>query len=147
MKVPWTAEGDIEVSDHKFSRTQTALRRTLKDDGRIRSDQDGAGTGTTGRARGPLGVDSDVTAEDDGVPAVPGRALDPVDGVEERGGPAVAGVLRVDALDVGVAVRLEEVHEDRLDRLGLVDDGLGADIEATDREGVDAVLLEQARDG
>ena len=46
-----------------------------------------------------------------------GTGLDPVDGVEEGGGGAVAGVLGVEALDVGVTRRLEEVHEDGLYRL------------------------------
>jgi hypothetical protein len=41
----------------------------------------------------------------------------------------------------------EEVHEDGLDSLGLVDDGLCADVEATDGLGVNVVLLEEVVDG
>ena len=41
--------------------------------------------------------------------------LDPVDGIEQGSRGAVAGGLGVDALDVGVAVVGEEVHEMCLD--------------------------------
>ena len=46
-----------------------------------------------------------------------GARLDPVDGVEQGGGGAVAGGLGVDALNVGVAVLGKEIHEMGLDRL------------------------------
>ena len=59
----------------------------------------------------------------------------------ERSSRTVARVLRVNTLDVGVARRLEEVHEHGLDRLALVDDRLGTDVEATNRARVDVVLL------
>ena len=114
---------------------------TFHSQGRVGADEHGDSTGTTGRATAALCVDSDVTANDNRVPSVPRRRLDPVDGVEEGRGGTVAGVLGVDTLDVGVARRLEEVHEHGLDRLGLVDDRLGTDVEATNRARVDIVLL------
>lgn len=123
------------------------LPRTLEYKRSVGSDQDGTGTGSTSGTGGTLGVDRDVTAEDDGVAAVPAAGLDPVDGVEEGGGRTVAGILGVDALNVRVAIALEKRHQDGLDRLGLIDDGLGSNIETSDRLRVDIVLLEEARDG
>ena len=75
--------------------------------------------------------------------AVPGAALHPVDGVEERVGGAIAGVDGVGALERGVARGCEELSEDGLDGLGLVKGGLGADFEAADGGGVDVVFREE----
>ena len=121
-------------------------RLTLKDQRGIGANQDGARACTTDGAGTAFCVDSDVAGEDDGVAAVPAAALDPVDGIEGGVGGAVARVLGVEALDVVVAGGGEEVHEDGLDRLGLVDDGLSADIEATDGFGVDVVALQEGGD-
>ncbi len=83
------------------------------------------------------------TRDDEGVAAVPGGGLDPGERVEEGGGAAVAGVLRVDALDVCVALLLKETHEGGLHGLGLVHDCLGANLEAANRLVRDLVLLHE----
>ena len=101
---------------------------TFKNDWSIRPDQHGTGPGTTCGSCGTLGVDSDVTGEDDGVPSVPGRGLDPVDCVEDGGSGAIAGILAIDTLDVVIARLCEKVHKGGLDRFGLVDDGFGANL-------------------
>lgn len=113
----------------------------------IGTDQGGESTGTTDGSRTTFCVNGDITGEDDGVSSVPRFRLNPVDGVEEGGGGTVACVLGVDTLDIGVSGFGEEVHQDSLDGLGLVDDGLCTDIETTDGLGVDVVLLQQAVDG
>ena len=119
---------------------------TFEDHRRVGADEDSNSAGTTCRASSALGVDGDVTSNNDSVATIPRAGLDPVDGVEERGGRAVARVFRVDTLDVVVAGLSEEVHESRLDRLGLVDDGLSANVDTTDRLRVDIVLLQQTSD-
>lgn len=73
-------------------------------------------------------VHGDVRTHGESEPPVPGRALHPVDRVEERRGAAVAGVGAVHPLHVRVAGVGEEFHQHGFDRLGLVDDGLGADL-------------------
>lgn len=77
--------------------------------GRPCSETPGKPAGRTGGAGGALLVDGDVPADDDAVAAVPGGALDPREGVEQRRGPAVAGVDVVHALEVEVAVLVEEL--------------------------------------
>ena len=119
-------------------------KHTFENDRGVRSDQHGAGSSATRGSCGALCVDSDVTGEDDGVPSVPGRRLDPIDSVENGGGGAIAGVFAIDALNIVVARLGEKVHEGCLDRFGLVDDGLGADFQTTDRFGVDVVFFEQS---
>lgn len=122
------------------------LRLTLEDNRSIGANEHGAGTHTTDRTSRALLVDGNVATHDNSVAAVPRLGLHPVDAVEEGGGRAVAGVLRVDTLNVKVAVLGKEVHKEGLGRLGLVNDSLSADVEATDRLGVDVVLLEELRD-
>ncbi|TNN53119.1 hypothetical protein EYF80_036701 [Liparis tanakae] len=75
-----------------------------------------------------------------------GAGLQPVDGVEERGRPPVAGVGGVHALHVRVARVLKQLHEDRLHGLGLVDDGLRADLQAPHAVVGQAVPLHQPLD-
>ena len=111
----------------------------------VRADKHGDAAGTTGRAGIALGVESDITGDNNGVTAVPGGGLDPVDGVEESVGTTVAGVDGIDTLDVGVLA--EKLHQDGLDGLGLVEKGLGTDLEAADRVGVDLIVLEETGDG
>ena len=124
-------------------------RKVLTFDGErsVRPDEHRKGTSATSGTPTALRVDSDVTANDDRVPAVPGRGLDPVYSVEERGSRTIARVLGVDTLDVGVARLGEVVHQVRFGRLGLVDDRLGADIDATNGLGIDVVLFDEARHG
>jgi len=62
-------------------------------------------------------------------------------------GAAVAGVGALDAFDIRVSARLEQLHQDRLDRLGLVEQSLSADLHSADGRRVDVVLLEEGRDG
>lgn len=122
-------------------------RLTFKRKRRVRADEHRARASAARRASAALSVDRDVSAHDERVAAVPRGGLDPVHGVEERGGGAVARVLGVDALDVGVAGGGEEIHEERLARFREVDGGLGPDVDAADGLGVDVVLFEQVRDG
>ena len=49
-------------------------------------------------------------------------------------------------LHIGIAVRREVVHDNGFHRLGLVDDGLSANVDTTDRLRVDIVLLQQTSD-
>jgi hypothetical protein len=109
----------------------------------VGTDEHSACTGTTRGSAGTLSVDGYITTDDEGVAAVPGGRLDPVDSVEQRGRRAIASVLGVDTLDVGVAMGGKEVHEERLGRLGEVDGGLCADVDATNRLGVDIILFEE----
>lgn len=101
---------------------------TFKNDRGVGSDQHGTGSSTTRGSGGTLGVDGNVTGEDDRVPSVPGRRFDPIDRVENCGSGTITSVLAVNTLNVKVARVGEKVHEGRLDRFGLVDDGLGADV-------------------
>lgn len=87
----------------------TAAESWLNDNRGVRADEHGDSAGAAGGAGVTLGVQGDVTGDDDGVAAVPARGLNPVDGVEEGVCAAVAGVDGVDALDVGVGA--EELHE------------------------------------
>lgn len=128
-------------------RSALSLRRrrsaglTLEDDGGVGSDEHGNGTSTTNGTSSTLSIDGNITSNDKSVTAIPRGRLDPVDGVEQSRGSTVAGVFGVDALDVGVVAK--EVHQDSLDRLGLVDQGLGADVDAADGGGRNLVLVEE----
>jgi len=93
----------------------------------VGSDQQRTGSGTTCGSCGTLGIDGNITGEDDGVSSVPGRGFDPVDSVEECSSGAVAGVFAVDTLDIIVARLCKKIHKGGLDGFGLVDDGLSAD--------------------
>ena len=94
--------------------TMNRMTLTFKNDWGIGTDQHGASSGAASRSGRTLGVDSDVTGKDDGVPSIPGRGLDPVNGVENSGGGAITGVLAVDALDIIVARLCEKVHQSSL---------------------------------
>jgi hypothetical protein len=130
----------VRVSDVR------AALASLDGEGRIGADEHSDAAGASSRARIALLVQRNVARHDNRVTAVPRRGLDPVDAVEERVRAAVAGVDRVHALDVVVARLVEQLHQHRLDRLGLVEHGLGADLEAANRLGVDVVLFEQRRE-
>ena len=101
---------------------------TFENDRGVGSNQHSTGSSTTSRPGGTLSVDGNVTGEDNGVSPIPGRRLDPVDGVENCGGGAIAGVLAINPLNIIVAGLREKVHEGGLDGFGLVDDGLSADL-------------------
>jgi hypothetical protein len=113
--------------------------------GSVGADEHGDTAGSTGRASIALLVERDVAGDNNGVTTVPRRGLDPVDAVEQGVGAAVAGIDRVHTLDVVVAGLVEQLHQDGLDRLGLVEERLGTDFEAANRLGVNAVLLEERR--
>lgn len=124
-----------------------AAQASVDSDGSVRANKHGYATSSAGGTGIALRVQGNVTSHNNGVTAVPRRRLDPVDAVEQGVGSTVAGVHRIDTLDVVVATLFEELHQDRLDRLGLVKERLGADLEASDGLGVYAVLLEQRGDG
>ena len=126
---------------------RTSLRLTFEDQRSVGSDQTGKSTGSTDGPSGSLGVNGDISSKDDSVPSVPTLALDPVDGVEERGGTSVTGVLAVDSLDIVVTRSGKEVHEDGLYGFRLVNDRLGSNVQPSDRSRVDRVFLQERRDG
>ncbi len=94
--------------------TEVKVILTFEHERSVGSNEHGAGTSTAGRSARALSVNGNVTANDKGVAAVPGGRLDPVYGVEESSGGAVASVLGVHTLDISVAVSGEKVHEEGL---------------------------------
>jgi len=120
-----------------------ATETGLEDDGGIGTNQHGDTASTAGRAGSTLGIQSNVTADNDGITAVPGGRLEPVDAVEDGVGATVTRVDGVNTLNVGVAMRGEQLHQDGLDGLGLVQEGFGADLKATNGLGVDVVLVHE----
>jgi hypothetical protein len=119
----------------------------IHDNGRVRTNEHGNTSSATSRASIALLVQRDVSSNYNGVAAVPGRRLHPVYRVEESVGSTVACVDGVNTLNVVVARLFEKLHENRLDRLGLVEQSLGTDFETTNALGVDVVLVEQRGDG
>ena len=115
----------------------------LEHERRVWSDEERNGAGAAGWPRATLGVERYVAHDDGRVASVPVARLDPVDGVEERRRAAEASVDVVDALDVRVAGALEQLHQARLDALGLVDERLGADVEAADLVRAHAPLVHE----
>jgi hypothetical protein len=105
---------------------------TLKDNGGVGANQDGTSSGATSRACSTFGVDGNITCNNNCISAIPRAGFDPVDSVEEGGSGAVARVFRVDSFNVKVSRLGKEIHEGCFNRLGLVDDGLGPDVETTD---------------
>ena len=106
----------------------------------VGADEHRHGAAATRRTRRPLLVNSNVAAYHHGVSAIPCRRLDPRDRVEEGRRAAVARVGRSDALEVRLAA--EELCEQcRLHALRLVDERLGADLDAADLVRCDAVAL------
>jgi hypothetical protein len=125
----------------------TATETRLEHDRGIRADQHGNGTSTTGGAGSSLGIEGNVSADNNGISAIPGRRLNPVDAVEYSVGTTIASIDGVDTLNVGVSMRGKQLHQHRLDRLGLVKKGLCADLKTTDRLGVDVVLAKEGGAG
>lgn len=109
------------------------------------TNEHGHGTNTTSRSGGTLGVDGNVTGDHNGVSAVPRGRLDPVDSVDHRRGTTVTSVDGVHTLDVVVVAK--QLHQHGLDRLGLVQKGLGTDLQSTNGVWVDVVVLQQTRGG
>ena len=128
----------MTISD--AARRKHAGTLTFEDHRCVGTDQYGTGTGATDWAGTAFRVDCDVTGKYNSVAAIPGATLNPVDGIEESGSRTIARIFGVKAFNVMVTRRGEEVHEDGLDRLGLVDDRFGADFETSNRFGVDVVL-------
>lgn len=122
-------------------------KTSIHDNWGVGADEHGYAASTTSGTGVALLVESDVASNNNSVTAIPCRGFDPVDRVEERVCSTVAGVHGVDTLDVVVARLLEELHEDRLDRLGLVEQSFGANFETADVLGVDIVLLEERSNG
>jgi hypothetical protein len=121
----------------------TATETRLEHNRGIGANQHGHGTSTTSGAGSSLGIEGNVTADNNGISAVPGRRLNPVDAVEYSVRTTVASIDGVDTLNVGVSMRSKKLHQHRLDRLGLVKKGLCADLKTTDRLGVDVVLAKE----
>jgi hypothetical protein len=121
--------------------------RTFYDNRRVGTDEKCDSASTTSGACGTLSVNCNVTTDNDSVAAIPGSGFYPVNCVEERSGGTIACVLRVDTFYVEVTRCREEVHKGCLHGLGLVNDSLSSDINATDGLGVDVVTLKKARYG
>lgn len=120
----------------------------LEDDRSIGANNHGNATSTTSGAGSTSGVQGNITADHNGITAIPGGGLEPVDAVEDGVGATVAGVDVVDTLNVGVSVRSEKLHENGLDGLGLVQKGLSANLESSNGLGVDVVFVhERGKDG
>lgn len=117
--------------------TQTGLGNN----GGVGADQESDGTSTTSGASVALGVESNITGNNDSIATVPSGRLNPVDGVENSVGTTVASIDSVDTLDVGVVAK--KLHKNTLDGLGLVEKSLGTDLEVTNRVGVDVVVLKE----
>lgn len=115
----------------------------LEDDRSIGANDHGDATSTTSRAGSTSGVQGNITADHNGITAIPGGGLEPVDAVEDGVGATVAGVDVVDTLNVGVSVRSEKLHENGLDGLGLVQKGLSANLESSNGLGVDVVFVHE----
>lgn len=113
----------------------------------VGADQHGDTASTTGRASSTLGVQGNVTANNDGISAIPSRGLEPVDAVENSVGATVASIDVVNTLNVGVSVRSQKLHQDGLDGLGLVQQGLGTDLQTANGVGVDVVLAKKGGEG
>ena len=122
-------------------RGQEESKLTLKDQRGIRPDEHSACTSTTSRAGATLSVDGNITGKDDCVPAVPGRALDPVDCIKDGSSRTITGIYAVNAFNVVIARFFEEAHEHGLDGLCLVDDSLSPNVKTANRFRVDIVLL------
>jgi hypothetical protein len=116
---------------------------TVKDNRCVWSNEYGTCTSTTSGSSGTLGVYGDITAYDNSIASIPRTRLDPVNGIEKCSCSAVASVLGINTLDVEVARLGEEVHEGCLNRLGLVDDGFGANVNSTNGCGVNVVFFEE----
>lgn len=116
--------GLVEIVDvAEVAGTETRLEHNRS----IGTDNHSDTSSSTGRTGSSLGVQSNITADDDGITAIPSRRLNPVDAVEDGVGASVASIDCVDTLDVGVAGFFEELHKNGLDRLGLVQESLGSD--------------------
>ena len=113
----------------------------LNNDGGVGANKHSNGTSTTSRTSITLGVEGNITGNDDSVTAVPSGRLNPVDGVEESVGTTIASVDGVNTLEVGVVA--EKLHQNSLDGLGLVEDGLSTNLNTTDGVGVDVVVLKK----
>lgn len=125
----------------------TATETRLEHNRGIRSDQHGNGTSTTSGAGSPLGIEGNVSADNNGISAIPGRRLNPVDAVEHSVGTTIASIDGVNTLNVGVSMRGKQLHQHRLDRLGFVKKGLCADLKTADRLGVDVVFAKEGGAG
>lgn len=120
-------------------------RLTVKNNRGIGSDEHGTGTSTSSGTSSALRIDSNIATDYNSITAIPRARFNPVDGIEEGSCTAVAGVLRVNTLDVEVARLGEQVHERGLHAFGFVDDGFSANINTADRFWVNIVLFEEAR--
>ena len=120
---------------------------TLDGEGSVGSDEHDDGTTSSSGTRRAFCVLSNIGGDDKSVASVPGRALNPREGVEEGVGSSVAGVHGVDTLDVRVTTLLEKLHEVGLGGLGVIEDGLGGNLEAADILVVDVVLFHEVGDG
>lgn len=121
-------------------------KTSIDNEGSVGTNKHGDAASTASRASITLLVQGDVASNYDCVPSIPGGGLEPVECVEKRIGATVAGVDGIHTFNVGVSRLFEELHENRLDGLGLVQKGLSTNLQTTNRGGVDAVLLEERGD-
>ena len=122
-----------------------APQTRLNDNRSVGANQHSDTTSTTSGSSVALGIEGNVTSNNDSISAIPRRRLDPVDAVEQSVGTTIASIHGINSLQVGVVP--EKLHQDGLDGLGFVEDRLGTDLEATNRVSVDVVVLKEPGDG
>lgn len=120
-----------------------ATKTGLKDNRGIRTNEEGNTASTTSRASRSLGIQSNVTADNNGISSIPGGRLKPVDAVEDSVGTSIASVDVVNTLNVEVSALGKELHQNGLDGLGFVQESLSTDFETTNGLGVDVVFAKE----
>lgn len=141
----WVLRGQVWLVEIVCVLHVRAAKSWLNDDWGVWTDEHGDGTSSSGWAGVTLGVQGDISSNDNGVTPIPCGGLNPGNGVKEGVGSTVAGVQCVNTLNVGVLA--EKLHEDRLDGLGLVENGLSSDLEASNGVCVDVVFGDEVGAG
>lgn len=119
----------------------TSSQARLDHDGSIRANQHGDAASASSRSSIALGIEGNIASHHNALASVPAGRLHPVDRVDQGVGASIAGIEGINSLDVVVLAK--ELHQHRLDRLGLVEDRLCADLETANVVDVDAVVLDQ----
>jgi hypothetical protein len=78
-------------------------KATLKGDGRIRPYEHGDGSSTTCGTSSPFGIHSAVCSDNNGIATIPSTALHPVQTVLQGRCAAIAGVRRINSLNIPIA--------------------------------------------
>ena len=84
-------------------RSSPVARLTFNDQRRIRPNQHCTSSHSTDWARAAFFVNGNITTHDNCVPPIPAFRLDPIDGIEQRGGGSVTCILVVYPFDVMIS--------------------------------------------